>query len=147
VGTNSIVEIADGETLIRALADGSPDLVLLDWRLYGSPAPETCRRLRKAYPHLKIVLLSMDANDAASSQAKSVVCLTTKDKIIAAISITDVIRPESKRVIDELNEMGIEVAMLTGDSQAVARAVADQLGIQRVFAEAPAQVRRAYPCL
>ncbi|NUQ85730.1 MAG: heavy metal translocating P-type ATPase [Anaerolineales bacterium] len=58
-----------------------------------------------------------------------------QNKIIAAISIADVIRPESKRAIDELHKMGIEVAMLTGDSQAVAKAVANQLGIERVFAE------------
>lgn len=73
--------------------------------------------------------------DAANSKAQSVVYLTNKEKIIAAISIADVIRPESKRAVEELSRMGIEVAMLTGDSQPVAKAVATQLGIQRVFAE------------
>jgi Cu2+-exporting ATPase len=73
--------------------------------------------------------------DSANNKSQSVVYLTTKEKIIAAISIADVIRPESKQAIQELNAMGIEVAMLTGDSLAVAKAVADQLGIQRVFAE------------
>ena len=73
--------------------------------------------------------------DGANSTAQSVVYLTNKEKIIAAISIADVIRPESKRAVEELSKMGIEVAMLTGDSQAVAKAVANQLGIQRVFAE------------
>ncbi len=63
-----IVEIADVETLIRSLADSSPDLLLLDWRLYGSPAPETCRLLQKAYPTLKVILLSVDANDAAAAK-------------------------------------------------------------------------------
>jgi len=72
---------------------------------------------------------------SANNNAQSVVYLTTKDKIISAISIADVIRPESKQAIQELSKMGIEVAMLTGDSQAVAKAVARQLGIQRVFAE------------
>jgi len=73
--------------------------------------------------------------DSANSKAQSVVYLTTKDNIIAAIAVADVIRPESKQAIQELSKMGIEVAMLTGDSQAVAKAVASQLGIQRVFAE------------
>lgn len=73
--------------------------------------------------------------ETANNNAQTVVYLTTKDKIIAAISIADVIRPESKRAIDELHKMDIEVAMLTGDSQAVAKAVANQLGIERVFAE------------
>ncbi len=54
------MEVDSVETLIRALADTPPDLVLLDWRLYGSPAPETCRLLQRAYPCLKIVLLSVD---------------------------------------------------------------------------------------
>jgi Cu2+-exporting ATPase len=73
--------------------------------------------------------------ESANQRAQTVVYLTTKDKIIAAISIADVIRPESKQAIQSLQEMGIEVAMLTGDSQAVARGVANQLAIQRVFAE------------
>jgi DNA-binding NarL/FixJ family response regulator len=68
MGTNGIVEVGDVETLIRTLADASPDLLLLDWRLYGSPAPDTCRLLQKAYPQLKIVLLSVDANDAAAAK-------------------------------------------------------------------------------
>ena len=73
--------------------------------------------------------------DEANNKAQSVVYLTNKEKIIGAISIADVIRPESKQAVEELSKMGIEVAMLTGDSQAVAKAVANQLGIQRVFAE------------
>ena len=73
--------------------------------------------------------------DTADRSAQTVVYLTTKDRIIAAISIADVVRPESKQAVQRLQEMGIEVAMLTGDSQAVAQAVARQLGIQRVYAE------------
>ncbi|MFT3894195.1 MAG: copper-translocating P-type ATPase [Anaerolineales bacterium] len=76
-----------------------------------------------------------DFTNSANSKAQSVVYLTTKDKIIASFSVADVIRPESKQAIDELNRMGIEVAMLTGDSRPVAEAVASQLGIKRVFAE------------
>ena len=68
MGTDGIVEVGDVETLISTLADASPDLLLLDWRLYGSPAPDTCRLLQKAYPHLKIVLLSVDANDEAAAK-------------------------------------------------------------------------------
>ena len=73
--------------------------------------------------------------EEANRKAQSVVYLASKERIVAAISIADVLRPESKQAVDELNKLGIEVAMLTGDSQAVAKAVADELGIQRVFAE------------
>jgi DNA-binding NarL/FixJ family response regulator len=68
MGTNGIVQAGDVETLIRTLAGASPDLLLLDWRLYGSPATDTCRLLQKAYPHLKIVLLSVDADDQAAAK-------------------------------------------------------------------------------
>ncbi len=68
LGTDDIVGIEDVEALIRTLADVPPDLLLLDWQLYGSPAAETCRLLRKAYPDLKIVLLSVDAGDAVAAK-------------------------------------------------------------------------------
>jgi Cu2+-exporting ATPase len=89
---------------------------------------------------LEMLALTPEGNikeftEEAHSKAQSVVYLTSKEKIVAAISIADVIRPESKQAVEELSKMGIEVAMLTGDSQAVAKAVANQLGIQRVFAE------------
>ena len=45
------------------------------------------------------------------------------------------IRKESKATVDRLHQMGIEVAMLTGDSQAVAQSVAQELGIDTVFAQ------------
>jgi DNA-binding NarL/FixJ family response regulator len=38
LGTDCFTEVGDVETLIRALADLPPDLLLLDWRLYGSPS-------------------------------------------------------------------------------------------------------------
>ena len=66
--SDSILEIEDVEALIRAVADVPPDLLLLDWRLYGSPAPETCRLLRKAYPLLKIIVLSVDASDETAAR-------------------------------------------------------------------------------
>ena len=66
--TSCIIEVRDVESLIRNLSDTPPDLLLLDWRLYGSPAPETCRLLRKAYPHMNIVLLSVDAEDESAAK-------------------------------------------------------------------------------
>jgi len=68
MSTEGILEVGDVETLIRTLANATPSLLLLDWRLYGSPAPETCRLLQKAYPQLKIVLLSVDANDEIAAK-------------------------------------------------------------------------------
>jgi DNA-binding NarL/FixJ family response regulator len=68
LGTECILEVQDVEALIRTLAETPPDLLLLDWQLYGSPAPETCRLLRRAFPHLKILLLSVDAEDETAAR-------------------------------------------------------------------------------
>ncbi len=64
MGITAIEEAGDVEALIQALAEKPPQLLLLDWRLQGSPAPETSRLLQKAYADMAIVLLSVDANDA-----------------------------------------------------------------------------------
>jgi Cu2+-exporting ATPase len=63
------------------------------------------------------------------------VYLIVEHQVAAAFALADVIRPESRQAIERLHRMQVEVAMLTGDSQAVARAVADELGIDTVFAE------------
>ncbi len=73
--------------------------------------------------------------DAAGENAQSVVYLVRDGEAVAAIALADVIRDESRQVVDALHELGFEVAMLTGDSEDVARAVADELGIDTYFAE------------
>jgi Cu2+-exporting ATPase len=72
---------------------------------------------------------------SAGEKGQSVVYLILDSKIQAAFALADVVRKESKLAVQELHKMGIEVAMLTGDSKKVAAAVADQLGIDRYFAE------------
>jgi P-type Cu2+ transporter len=71
----------------------------------------------------------------ASEKGQSVVNLVEEDRIVAAFALADVIRPESREAVQRLHEMGVEVAMLTGDSKAVAKAVAEELGIDTYFAE------------
>jgi P-type Cu2+ transporter len=73
--------------------------------------------------------------DGARSKGQSVVYLVEEEKVVAALALADVIRPESKEAVDRLHEMDIEVAMLTGDSEAVARSVAEELGIDQYFAQ------------
>lgn len=71
----------------------------------------------------------------ASEKGQSVVNLIKGNQVVASFALADVIRPESKKAIQRLHKMGIQVAMLTGDSQAVAKAVADELDIDHYFAE------------
>jgi len=72
---------------------------------------------------------------AASARGQSVVHLVVDRQPVASLALADVIRPESREAVQRLHAMGVQVAMLTGDSQAVARAVADELGIDTYFAE------------
>jgi Cu2+-exporting ATPase len=56
-------------------------------------------------------------------------------KVLGALAIADEIRPESKEAVDRLHAMGLRVAMITGDSQAVANSVARRIGIDEVAAQ------------
>lgn len=71
----------------------------------------------------------------AGSKGQAVIYLIRGEEVIAAFALADVIREESRRTVQKLHEMGIEVAMLTGDSQDVAAAVAQELNIDHYFAE------------
>ena len=72
---------------------------------------------------------------SAGEKSQSVIYLTTEEKIVSSFAVADVIRPESRQAVQRLHEMGVEVAMLTGDSRPVAESVAKELGIDHVFAE------------
>jgi len=73
--------------------------------------------------------------DEAEHKGQTVVFLLEGRRALAAFALADVIRPESRKAVYRLRVMGIEVAMLTGDSEVVARAVASELGIKTTFAE------------
>ncbi len=73
--------------------------------------------------------------DTANEKAETVVYLVVDKQVVAGFSLSDVIREESQHAIEKLHELGVEVVMLTGDSQHVAEAVAKELGIDTLFAE------------
>ncbi len=72
---------------------------------------------------------------AADAQGQAVVYLIDGGQPVAAFSLADVVRPESKSAVDRLHALGKGVVMLTGDSRAVAEAVGRELGIDTVLAE------------
>jgi P-type Cu2+ transporter len=76
-----------------------------------------------------------EAAERAAARGQASVYLLTPKAAIAAFTIADAVRPESREAIRRLHEQGIEVVMLTGDARAVANAVAADLGIDTVFAE------------
>lgn len=71
----------------------------------------------------------------AAKQGKTEVYLIHKNKVVGAIALADILRPQSKPSIKSLQNMGIKTAMITGDSEEVAAYVASQLGLDQYFAE------------
>src|SRR2546426_388623 len=70
-----------------------------------------------------------------AEQGKTVVYVLADARPVGAIALADIIRPESRDALGRLKAMGIKPIMLTGDSAAVARWVAAELGLDDYFAE------------
>lgn len=87
--------------------------------------------------YLKQANLSTDHDKvrAVAEQGKTVVYVLVDEKLVGAIALADVIRPESREAIDRLKQMGIQVMMLTGDAQPVADWVSRETGLDEVFAQ------------
>ncbi len=71
-----------------------------------------------------------------SAQGKTAVFLADNQKIIAVFAVADTLKEESKDVVAKLKAKGIRVGMLTGDNENVAKAIAEEVGIEDYFAEA-----------
>lgn len=78
---------------------------------------------------------SFPAAERAMNEGKTVVYILLDDAPIGAIALADIIRPESKEAVARLRSMGYRCIMLTGDNQAVARSVAEELDLDEYHAE------------
>lgn len=83
-------------------------------------------------------------SETAGSRGESVVIVIDGDVPVAAIAISDIVRPESYTAIAALEERGVAVGMITGDSDDVAQAVASELGIDIVFSQVLPADKDAY---
>jgi Cu2+-exporting ATPase len=73
--------------------------------------------------------------ERASARGQTTVYLIEGNRALAVFAVADAIRPESHEAIERLHGMGVESVMITGDNEAVANAVAKELGIDAVFAQ------------
>ena len=69
------------------------------------------------------------------NNAKTVVLVAVDGMLQGALGIADTVKSSSARAIAQLQNQGLQVAMLTGDNEATAHAIAREVGITRVFAE------------
>lgn len=72
---------------------------------------------------------------AANGKGKTIIYVLRNGALFGVLALADAIREESRSAVEALKTAGITVGMMTGDSQAVARWVADDLGIDIVMAE------------
>lgn len=70
-----------------------------------------------------------------SNEGKTPVFVASQKAILGVIVLSDEIKAESKQAIEELHQLGVKVAMLTGDIEAAAQPIAQSLGIDKVFAQ------------
>ena len=123
---------------VRSLYQGRPP-TSRRWRAVGSsPAsvvgPSTVagpRPVARAVPSTGIV----ESASAWSAAGRTVLYVVEGTDILGAVAVEDEIRPESADAVAQLHALGIRVAMITGDAQAVADGVARRLGIDQVRAE------------
>ncbi|HLR02288.1 MAG TPA: heavy metal translocating P-type ATPase [Virgibacillus sp.] len=74
-------------------------------------------------------------SDELADQGKTPMYIAIDDHIAGIIAVADTVKENSQKAIEKLHDMGIEVAMITGDNKGTAEAIAKQVGIDRVLSE------------
>lgn len=85
---------------------------------------------------MKDLNLSFDQTllEEFTSQGKTPVIISTKEKVLGFVMVADEIKPESKEAINALHKLGIKVVMLTGDDEKAAKHIASLVGVDEVVA-------------
>jgi len=84
----------------------------------------------------KVVLNGLlDRGEHLSNEGKTLMFLVIEGEAAGIIAVADTLKENSKEAVKAFHRMGLEVVMLTGDNQRTAKAIAHQIGIDRVLAE------------
>lgn len=84
----------------------------------------------------KVVLNGLLSNaEQLSNEGKTPMFLAVEGKMAGIIAVADTLKENSKKAVEALHQMGLEVVMLTGDNQRTAKAIANQIGVDRILAE------------
>jgi Cu+-exporting ATPase len=73
--------------------------------------------------------------EALEQQGKTAMLVAIEGKLVGIIAVADTIKETSKQAIKRLQNMGLEVIMMTGDNERTAKAIADEVGVNRFIAE------------
>lgn len=73
--------------------------------------------------------------DRLLNEGKTLMLIAVDSKIAGVISVADPIKETAAKAVSRMHELGLEIAMITGDNKKTAEAIGKQLGIERIFAE------------
>lgn len=91
---------------------------------------------RKLMVESKISLENLEeTSDKLAEEGKTPMYIAMDNRLAGIIAVADTVKENSKKAIERLHEMGIEVVMITGDNKRTAEAIAKNVGIDRVLAE------------
>lgn len=93
----------------------------------------------------KVSLTSLESDiDRLLNEGKTLMIAAFNGEVAGVLAAADPIKKTAEQAIRAMKDMGLEVAMITGDNQKTADAVASQLGIKRVFAEVLPEDKASY---
>lgn len=91
---------------------------------------------RKLMLNKEVDLTSLESeSDRLASEGKTPMYISFGNQLAGIIAVADIVKESSAAAIKKLHQMGIEVAMITGDNRRTAEAIAKEVGIDRVLAE------------
>ncbi|KPK85145.1 MAG: hypothetical protein AMJ94_19325, partial [Deltaproteobacteria bacterium SM23_61] len=70
-----------------------------------------------------------------ASEGKTPMVVARNHSAAGIVAVADTLKPHSREAVEALQRMGLEVIMITGDNERTGKAVAGQMGIERVLAE------------
>ncbi len=93
----------------------------------------------------KVDLSSLQGEiDRLLSEGKTIMVLAVDNKIAGVAAASDPVKENAKQAIVRMKELGLEVAMITGDNKKTAEAIGKQLGIDRIFSEVLPEDKASY---
>lgn len=114
---------------VEAIVDGKHVLVgttklMNDWKVDTTPLQKDIDRLL--------------------TEGKTIMILAVDKKVVGVAAASDPIKENAKKAIERMKELGLEVAMITGDNKKTAEAIGNQLGIDRIFSEVLPEDKASY---
>jgi len=91
------------------------------------------QKMIEEYLFLSLDILNL--SEKLSNEGKTPMFVALDDKLVGVIAVADTVKRDSKAAIDQLHNMGIQVAMVTGDNRRTAEAIGRMMGLDQVFSE------------